>query len=176
MQYLEDQYGHLGDMILQPPPAAADKRALVNLLVRMHDIYISSPNNTQANFCHTQGAMYLAPYATDHCAEERAIKSTEVRAKKIAEIWKQLNLLEDHLNATINTSQRKGSSYYLAGNMLTHADLTWFPTVVFMEHLLTHNFGWDVDIFHGRDSPLPLFANWYSRLDKNLKNELLRFS
>jgi len=56
-QYLEDEYGHLGDLILTPPPAASDKRALVNLLVRMHDIYISSPNNTQPNFCHTQGAM-----------------------------------------------------------------------------------------------------------------------
>ena len=43
MQYLEDKYGHLGAPLM---PNAAEERVHVNLLVRMHDIYISSPNCT----------------------------------------------------------------------------------------------------------------------------------
>lgn len=39
----------------------AEEKAKVNLLCRIHDIYISSPNCTQPNFAHTQGAMYLGP-------------------------------------------------------------------------------------------------------------------
>ena len=41
MQYLEDKFGHLGAPLMPEDP---EKRAMVNLIVRMHDIYISSPN------------------------------------------------------------------------------------------------------------------------------------
>lgn len=50
MQYLEDKLGHLG---MRLTPENPEERAFANLLVRMHDIYISSPNCTQPNFAHT---------------------------------------------------------------------------------------------------------------------------
>jgi hypothetical protein len=84
MEYLEDKYGHLGpDMRLDTP----EERAFVQLIVRNHDLYIASPNCTQPNFCHSQGAMYLAPFVTPHCAPERVL-DTPTRAAKIAEIFK----------------------------------------------------------------------------------------
>jgi glutathione S-transferase len=91
MQYLEDKYGHLGTPLTPQNP---EERAFVNLLVRVHDIYIASPNNTQPNFAHTQGAMYLAPHETEHCSKER-VMDDHSRAAKLAEIWKQLTWLEE---------------------------------------------------------------------------------
>ena len=72
MQYLEDKYGHLDspyNFMMNTP----EERAFVNLIVRCHDLYLSSPNCTQPGFSHTQGAMYLAPYETPHCPAERAM-------------------------------------------------------------------------------------------------------
>ena len=61
------------------------------------------------------------------------------RAAKIAEIWKQLNWLEAQL-------ERRGGPF-LAGTAVTHADMTWHPTCVFMEHMLPSVFGWPETIF-----------------------------
>ncbi|KAK1734623.1 hypothetical protein QTG54_014496 [Skeletonema marinoi] len=67
LSYLEDRFGD-GRFIL----ANVEDRALVQLFVRIHDIYISSPNCTQSNFSHTQGCMYLDPYPTNiHQKEEQ---------------------------------------------------------------------------------------------------------
>merc|ERR1719191_505912 len=41
MQYLEDKYGSLGPSMMLDTP---EDRSFVSLLVRMHDIYIASPN------------------------------------------------------------------------------------------------------------------------------------
>jgi hypothetical protein len=41
MQYMEDKYGHIGMPLM---PESAEEKAFVNLLVRVHDIYIASPN------------------------------------------------------------------------------------------------------------------------------------
>jgi len=84
MQYLEDKYGHFGAPLM---PSNPEDRALVNLLVRVHDIYISSPNCSQSGFSHTQGAMYLSPYVTLWSTADRVMEA-KVRADKIAEIWK----------------------------------------------------------------------------------------
>ena len=43
MQYLEDKYGHHGVPLTPENP---EEKAFVNLLVRVHDIYIASPNCT----------------------------------------------------------------------------------------------------------------------------------
>ena len=61
ISYLEDRYGGSSsssdkdisnmNLVLDTP----DDRAFVQLLVRIHDIYISSPNCTQPHFSHTQG-------------------------------------------------------------------------------------------------------------------------
>jgi glutathione S-transferase len=44
-------------------PETPERRAAVDKLVRVHDLYIASANCTQFGFTHTQGAMYLAPRA-----------------------------------------------------------------------------------------------------------------
>eukprot|EP00958_Prasinococcus_capsulatus_P005710 scaffold549_cov385-Prasinococcus_capsulatus_cf.AAC.19 len=53
MEYLEDRYqgmGRVPSFRLSTPK----ERAYVALLVRMHDLYIASPNCSQPNFSHTQ--------------------------------------------------------------------------------------------------------------------------
>ena len=57
LSYLEDRFGSSdtsGPKLVMDTP---EDRAFVQLLVRIHDIYISSPNCTQSNFSHTQGCM-----------------------------------------------------------------------------------------------------------------------
>jgi glutathione S-transferase len=152
MEYLEDKYGNMGERAsfrLSTPEA----KAYTNLLVRIHDIYIASPNNTQPGFSHTQGCMYLAPYETKFCAASRCM-SRDTRAKKLAELWKQLNWLEQHV---------KGPN--LCGDELTAADMTWFPTCVFMEFMLPRVFKW-FPIFRetGADQKLPRLSAWYAHL------------
>ena len=61
----------------------------MNLYIRIHDLYIASPNCTQPGFSHSQGAMYLAPYETKHCPAVRCM-DRPTRAAKIAELHKQL--------------------------------------------------------------------------------------
>lgn len=53
MEYLEDHYNGKG-AVPSFEPGTAKERAYVSLLVRMHDLYIASPNCTQPNFSHTQ--------------------------------------------------------------------------------------------------------------------------
>ena len=141
LQYLEDKYGPFFD------PGGAESRQLVNWQIRMHDLYVASPNCTQPGFSHSQGAMYLS--ASWH-GPERGM-SLEDRAAKFAELWKQLCLLEG--------SVRDGGGY-LAGPEVTLSDMTWHPTAVFMEHMLP-KFGWP-DIF-GPGSPFPKLSSWYRR-------------
>lgn len=150
MQYLEDKYGHLGPSMLLDTP---EDRAFVNLLVRVHDIYISSPNCTQPNFAHTQGCMYLPPYETKHAGKARAM-DRPTRAAKLAEIWKQLTWLE---------GQVKGP--YMAGERVTHADMTWFPTVVFMEFMLPRVFSWPA-VFHETEH-FPKLTAWFAKCSES---------
>ena len=111
--------------------STAEDRALISLIVRCHDLYVSSPNCTQPNFSHTQGCMYLDPIPTPFTPERRTM-SIKIRAAKVAEVYKQLCWLE-----------KNGKfSPYLGGDRITHADLTWFPTAVFMELLLPLVFDW----------------------------------
>ena len=128
MQYLEDRFGCGGPPNLVPD--GPDNRAIVNLLVRIHDLYIASPNCTQPNFSHTQGCMYLDPRPTAFTPARRTM-DIRTRAAKLAEIHKQLTWLEEEARLP-----------YLAGDSLSHADLTWFPTAVFMELLLPWVFNW----------------------------------
>lgn len=94
--------------------------------------------------------MYLAPYETEHCSAIRTM-DRPTRAAKIAELWKQLHWLEKHI---------KGP--YLAGISLSHADMTWFPTCVFMEFMLPRVFGWR-NVVEDREH-FPRLCEWYSLL------------
>ena len=160
LNYLEDKFAGVGVDVaaaegfrMNTPEA----RAVVEHLVRVHDLYIASPNNTQPGFAHTQGAMYLAPYETPFTSKSRAMPVTATRAAKIAEIWRQLSWLEAHL-------ERRGGPY-LAGATVTHADMTWHPTCVFMEYMLPLVFGWPESLFgqpilDEPGSPLPHVTAW----------------
>eukprot|EP00420_Gonyaulax_spinifera_P034744 CAMPEP_0197880678 /NCGR_PEP_ID=MMETSP1439-20131203/8398_1 /TAXON_ID=66791 /ORGANISM="Gonyaulax spinifera, Strain CCMP409" /LENGTH=344 /DNA_ID=CAMNT_0043500241 /DNA_START=33 /DNA_END=1067 /DNA_ORIENTATION=+ len=152
LEYLEDKYLGLGSVpsFTLPTPEA---RAYVQLLVRIHDLYIASPNCTQPGFSHTQGSMYLAPYETKFCAASRCMDKP-TRAAKLAEIWKQLTWLEEHC---------KGK--YLAGDSITVADMTWYPTTIFMEFMLPRAFGWP-EIFKD-PVHFPKLASWHQGLTAN---------
>jgi glutathione S-transferase len=146
MQYLEDRFGSQSSpSLLMDTP---DDRAFVHLLVQCHDIYISSPNCTQNNFSHTQGCMYLDPVPSQFTPARRTMKDVGIRAAKLAEIFKQLLWLESQVRLP-----------YMAGDRITHADLTWFPTAVFMELLLPFCFGWS-RIFYETDQ-FPKLSVWF---------------
>jgi len=157
MQYLEDKFGKVVNPDRKFVPKLAEEQAHMNLLCRIHDIYVSSPNNTQPGFAHTQGCMYLAPYPTDWCAPERCM-DRDRRAAKLAELWKQLNWLESKLDGK--------ASPYMCGRMITVADMTWYPTLVFMEYLLPRNFGW-CDITCEKSSVFPQIAKYCTYMKTN---------
>lgn len=146
LQYLEDRYGSLSppSLVLDTP----EDRAFVHLLVRIHDLYISSPNCSQPNFHHTQGCMYLDAVPTSFTPASRTM-DVATRAAKLAEIFKQLTWLEGQAKAP-----------FLAGDRLSHADCAWFPTCVFMELLLPYVFGWS-PIFH-ETKVFPKLTQWFA--------------
>ena len=128
MQYLEDAYGHEGIPTMLTNPT---ERAFVHLVVRCHDLYIASPNCTQPGFSHTQGCMYLPSVPNAQISIDRCM-DIKTRAAKLAELNKQLNWMEKECKF----------GPYLCGSQLTHADMTVFPTTVFMEFMLPRVFGW----------------------------------
>lgn len=149
LSYLDDLFGSL------PPrlkPLTAEGRQHMELIIRCHDLYVASPNCTAPGFSHCQGAMYLS-YAWHGTARGMDLAC---RAAKAHELWKQLSWLESVQNGP-----------YLAGDSLSLADLTWFPTAVFMDYLLPRALGWDpVFVAAGAEarSPCPKVAAWYARL------------
>lgn len=146
MNYLEDVFtGIKPSLVLDTSP---EDRAFVQLLVRCHDLYISSPNCNQPNFSHTQGCMYLDPTPTEFTPDRRTMNAA-TRAAKLQELYEQLLWLEGQLRLP-----------YMAGSQMTHADLTWFPTIVFMEFMLPKSFGWSESIFHEHDH-FPKLTQWY---------------
>ena len=94
--------------------------------------------------------MYLSPHVTPWCSAERCM-DPKTRAAKIAEIWKQLTWLEDQVQGP-----------YLAGDEITHADITWYPTTIFMEFMLPKAFGWP-QIFHETEH-FPKLTKWHQLL------------
>lgn len=117
LAYLEDKFRDAGPPML---PATPEGRQEMELLCRVHDLYIASPNITQPGYCHTQGAMYLST------GWHGAVRGMDLptRADKIAEIWKQLSWLEARVAAA-------GAGPFLLGDsQLTLADLTWYARLL----------------------------------------------
>merc|ERR550525_641320 len=90
------------------------------------------------------------------------------RAAKFAELWKQLSWLDSMVVGP-----------YLVGEQLTLADLTWFPTTIFMEFMLPRVFGWP-DIFRGLEGPLPAVARWWTKISeepafKEVRQQIFEF-
>ena len=87
LSYLEDKYKEAGPSL---EPATAEGRQAMQLLCRVHDLYIASPNCTAPGFSHSQGAMYLS---NGWHGPARGM-DLPTRAAKLGEIWKQLSWLE----------------------------------------------------------------------------------
>ena len=83
MGYLLDVYASVGPQVGAATPEA---RARAALITQVHDLYIASPNATdvQPTVTATQGCMYKPIDVIDG----------PTRAGKLAEIWKQLGVLE----------------------------------------------------------------------------------
>lgn len=143
--YLEDKYSEFGTSFAMETP---EERADVQLFCRIHDLYIASPNCTQPGFSHTQGSMYLSPYETKWCSAVRCMDKP-TRAAKLAEIWKHLTWLEENI---------KGP--YLAGPDVTIADMTWYPTAIFMEFMLPRVFDWP-KVFYETEN-FPKLTAWFA--------------
>jgi len=111
LEYLEDKYSMSGKLF---KPNTPEGRAKMGLLVRIHDIYIASPNCTQPGFAHTQGCMYLGPKESPYCPPWRVMKRDR-RAKKLAEMFQQLTWLEANID---------DNGPYMMGEQLTLADMT----------------------------------------------------
>ncbi|KAL9191067.1 hypothetical protein ACHAXT_000773 [Thalassiosira profunda] len=161
ISYLEDRFGSESAsaprLVLDTP----GDRAFVQLLVRIHDIYISSPNCTQPHFSHTQGCMYLDPIPTKYTPERRTMPDPNVRAAKVREIYERLCWFEETIRLP-----------YMAGERITHADITWFPTCIFMEILLPYVFGW-APVFYETEH-FPRLAEWFRECRKNASFESVR--
>ena len=127
--------------------------------IRSHDLYLASPNCTQHGpFTHTQGCFYVAPPGSAH-AKTRWIGRPE-RAAKLAECWKQLDVLESLLRAP-----------FFCGASPSLADLTIYPTVVFFVFFAPRVFDWeDGAVFHGR----PKLAAWFEHTMPTLSPHVLR--
>ncbi|CAB9505311.1 Maleylacetoacetate isomerase [Seminavis robusta] len=154
MGYLQDRFGSdFGEppLLLDTP----EDRALVELIVRCHDLYVASANCTQPNFSHTQGALYLDPTPTPFTPAHRTMNA-HTRAAKLAELYKQLDWVER--TCTVTTNDEDDSPPFLVGNRLTHADLTWYPTMVMIQFMLPRSIGWPDDFLEKR---FPKLAKWF---------------
>lgn len=154
VSYLEDRFGSsnnaMPSLVLDTP----DDRAFVQLLVRIHDIYISSPNCTQPHFSHTQGCMYLDPIPTKYTPARRTMPDATIRASKLKEIYERLCWLEETIKLP-----------YMVGVRISHADITWFPTCIFLEVLLPYVFGW-APIFY-ETKYFPRLRQWFGTCSQN---------
>ncbi|KAL9178891.1 hypothetical protein ACHAXT_011864 [Thalassiosira profunda] len=168
LSYLEDKYKREGPSFEPPTP---EGRQAMQLLCRLHDLYVASPNCTAPGFSHSQGAMYLS---TEWHGRARGMDSA-ARAAKLGELWRQLCWLEAEVGKTKkktgkNNTRAIETTCHLLGEQLTLADFTWFPTCVFMEYILPRVFGWphlfDPDARHPAPTPFPNLAEWYNAMQR----------
>eukprot|EP00670_Eutreptiella_braarudii_P003286 CAMPEP_0174297490 /NCGR_PEP_ID=MMETSP0809-20121228/51179_1 /TAXON_ID=73025 ORGANISM="Eutreptiella gymnastica-like, Strain CCMP1594" /NCGR_SAMPLE_ID=MMETSP0809 /ASSEMBLY_ACC=CAM_ASM_000658 /LENGTH=257 /DNA_ID=CAMNT_0015401309 /DNA_START=42 /DNA_END=812 /DNA_ORIENTATION=- len=154
LSYLEDKYKGLSPSLR---PDSPEDRAHMEMVIRVHDVYIASPNCTQPGFTHTQGCMYLGPTESHFTPKERTIPRP-ARAAKLAELWKQLDILEGLMWGP-----------YFVGSAMTLADLTLYPTFVFFVMMLPLAFRWP-DVFHGR----PKLCAWMGEMEKNAHVQMVK--
>lgn len=151
LNFLEDKYGSLEGTV-PVKPETPEKRQEMELMIRIHDLYIASPNCTQPGFSHSQGSMYLSK---EWHGPVRGMDA-ETRAAKLAELFKQLTWLEEHCS---------GETYLVPGfDTVTLADMTWFPTCVFMEFMLPRVIGWHPPFEVDSPTPFKKLAKWYTGL------------
>ena len=100
------------------------------------------------------GCMYLDPVPTKYTPDRRTMPDPTVRAAKLKEIFERLCWLEETIKLP-----------YMAGERMTHADITWWPTCTFMEVLLPYVFGWSA-IFY-ETIQFPRLSQWFETCLEN---------
>ena len=92
--------------------------------------------------------MYVAPTGGEHAKDRWMDRS--VRAAKLAECWKQLDVLESLLRGP-----------FFCGEALSLADFSVYPTILFFTFYMPRVFGWREDaVFHAR----PRLADWFHEM------------
>ena len=163
LQYLEERYASVPPSLLPPTP---EGRAALNLAIRYLDLYIASPNSTHGTGppyglnCHAQSCFYVPPAPDDDDGgaggdrEDGVLVhrglSPAMRAAKLADVWRQLDVLEGHCSC----------DPYLSGPHLTLSDITLLPTAFCVSYYGPRTFGWDDGaVWAGR----PKLRGWYHR-------------
>jgi glutathione S-transferase len=137
-QYINDKYSDIGPHVGASTP---EERARAALLTQVHDLYIASPNSSDPKVTANQGAMYKPVDVIDAAS----------RAGKLAELNKQLDVIEGLLVGP-----------FAAGEQLTLADFTMFPTLgVFFPVMLPLVFGWRNPM---DDDARPRLKGWFQKV------------
>ena len=121
--YLLQRFAERGPSLL---PVGAEARAFASLAVRLHDVYLGP----------VQGCMYK-----EMAAEQRSVQ--------LAELWRQLDVLEGCLAA---------GGPFVAGAERSFADAALYPSFCFYTHILPRHLGWGGGVFAGR----PRLAAWWA--------------
>jgi glutathione S-transferase len=111
-------------------PEDPETRAICALATRIHDLYVVP----------IQGCMYRAGY------------DVKTRADQLAEVVKQLDVIEGVMNL-------RTDGPFVGGREPSTADAALFPTYVFIEYILPKHFGW-TDVWAGR----PTTAKWFEAM------------
>jgi len=139
MGYIQDAFASKCNILRAATP---EDRARVAIITQVHDLYIASPNSSDPSVTATQGCMYKGVDVIDGRA----------RAAKVAELWKQLHELE-----------RLVCGPFAAGQTLTEADLTLWPTLAcFVSFMMPKVFGWKdpmADATH-----FPKLTAWHAKV------------
>ncbi|CAK0801312.1 unnamed protein product [Prorocentrum cordatum] len=136
--YLIDKFVAVGPSVGATSP---EGRALAALITQVHDVYIASPNSSDPAVTANQGCMYKGVDLID----------APSRAGKVAEIYKQLDVLESLI---------KGP--YAAGETLTEADFALWPTLAcFLRIMMPKVFGWS-DVMD--DVARPKLRAWHLKV------------
>eukprot|EP00928_Gymnodinium_smaydae_P065761 TRINITY_DN48857_c0_g1_i1.p1 TRINITY_DN48857_c0_g1~~TRINITY_DN48857_c0_g1_i1.p1 ORF type:complete len:251 (+),score=37.91 TRINITY_DN48857_c0_g1_i1:83-835(+) len=132
LDYLVDKIGSPQHDLAGKTWLDAEGRAKMQLIIRVHDMYISSPNCSQPGFFGTQGIFYKTDMGVDE------------RRKRVAEFKHQLTNLETLLHEV---------GPYALGARPSLADCVVFPTVHMLLHCLPA-LGWSEDEFFGSNAKL----------------------
>lgn len=136
MGYLLDIYQDVGPRVGATTP---EMRARSALLSQVHNLYIASANSSHPSVTATQGCMYKAVDQID----------AEARALKFAELWKQCGVIESLLVGP-----------YAAGEALTEADFTLWPTISCFLPFILPKFGW-VNVLED-EARFPKMKAWHA--------------
>lgn len=141
-------------------------KAMMQLIIRTHDLYISSPNMSGMPVAsdlmgintHTQACLYIAPPNPDvvcdgsdlylksrlhaESVDEPKAASKEKRGLPIkVRALKALELFEQ-LKVVESLACKAGSGHFLVGNCLSLADLALFPTLLYVKYYAPLTLGW----------------------------------